>query len=340
MALPDNVRVAMAEGNLPRVLATALLPVTFYLLFDILTRGHSKARFALLALFMMLVILTHAMIGAIFLSCLVMTALFYWALARARPRDVGSALAALGCGVLLSGWWLLPSLTGGITELNTAAAGEALASFPLTTSLDPVLRAGNKEVYYLGLSLVAATFLALIDWRNLTPLNRTVVVASLVTLAVSTTVFNPVYRTIPFSEIMWPLRFMSFAGFVMLLGVSLWVSRLLGGSIRAKALAVVLLAAMLLDTYPSLDLVFLRPPRHDLPEVVAKVEELPGWRVATADASRLGSRASYRFSADSNREQVYGWAYQGSGISSLLANMVGFGLVASVARRRVLVFGK
>ena len=28
--MPDNLRVAFAEGNLPRVLASALLPATFY----------------------------------------------------------------------------------------------------------------------------------------------------------------------------------------------------------------------------------------------------------------------------------------------------------------------
>jgi uncharacterized membrane protein len=30
MVLPDNLRVAFAEGNLPRALATALLPLAFY----------------------------------------------------------------------------------------------------------------------------------------------------------------------------------------------------------------------------------------------------------------------------------------------------------------------
>ena len=37
---------------------------------------------------------------------------------------------------------------------------------------------------------------------------------------------------------------------------------------------------------------------------------------------------------------IYLWIGGIAGGSSLLANMVGFGLVASVARRRVLVFGK
>ena len=52
-----------------------------------------------------------------------------------------------------------------------------------------------------------------------------------------------------------------------------------------------------------------------------KVRESPGWRVATLDASRLGSRASYLFSSVGEREQVYGWAYQGSQIAPLLASI-------------------
>ena len=39
------------------------------------------------------------------------------------------------------------------------------------------------------------------------------------------------------------------------------------------------------------------------------------------DLSRLGSKASYLFSAVGQREQVYGWACQGSQIEPLLANI-------------------
>ena len=321
MALPDNIRVAMAEGNLPRVLATAFLPITFYFLLSILTDGPSRLRFLALAILTMVVILSHAMMGAIFVACFTLVAIVYLFTAHAPARAVGTALGAVFGGVLLSGWWLLPSLTGGITELNSEAVGEALASFPLTLSLDPFLRYENKEIFYVGLSLVVGAALAFLFWRRLDPLGRSLILAGVLVVLVASTVFNPVYRTLPLHDLMWPIRFMTFGGFILLLGLAAWVSQLLAGSWKTKLVAVLLMAALAVDVLPSLSLVFLRPASEELVAVAEKVKELPGWRVATADFSRLGSRASYLFSATGQREQVYGWAYQGSGIAPLVSSI-------------------
>lgn len=309
MALPDNIRVAMAEGNLPRVLATAFLPITFYFFLSILTDGPSRLRFAALAILSMVVILCHAMMGAIFVACFTLVAIVYWFTARARARAVGAALGAVFGVVLLSSWWLLPSLTGGITELNSEATGEALASFPLAVSLDPLLRSENKEIFYVGLSLVMGAALALLFWRRLDPLGRSLILAGVPVILVASTAFNPVYRTLPLHDLMWPIRFMTFAGFILVLGLAVWVSQLLAGSWKAKFVAVLLMAALAVDVLPSLSLVFLRPASEELVAVADKIRELPGWRVATVDFSLLCSQASYLFSATSEREQVYGWSY-------------------------------
>lgn len=321
MALPDNLRVAMAEGNLPRILANAWLPVTFYFLLSILINGPSKRRFVLLAGLTMLIVLSHPMMGAIFLACFALTAIAFLIFGDSPPRNIGIALASMFTGVLLSAWWLLPSLTGGITELDTVAAGEALASFSPTFSLNPFLRLENKEAYYLGLSLLAGVVLALLNWKRLDPQNRGLVFVALVVLAVSSTIFNPIYRSLPFHELMWPIRFMTFAGFILLIAVLWWSRQLLEGSMKSKLAALVIVVALIADAWPSQSLIFVRPASGELAAVVQSVRELPGWRVATLDASRLGSRASYLFSSVGDREQVYGWAYQGSQIAPLLASV-------------------
>ena len=321
LALPDNLRVALAEGNLPRVLATAWLPLAFYALLAILIEGPTRMRFVLLAAFTALIVLSHAMMGAIFVSCFVLVIIVYWFTSRAKSRAVGTALAGVFSGLLLSGWWLLPSLTGGITELNSEAAGEALVSLPLVHSLDPLARYESKEMFYLGLSLVGGLVLALVGWKRLSPLCRSLLIVGVPLLLLSSTAINPVYRTVPFNELMWPIRFMSFAGFILLLGLMVWVSQLLKGSWKAKLLAGSLVVALALDTLPSLPLIHVRPAWDELTTVAERIRELPGWRVATADFSRLGSRASYLFSAAGEREQVYGWAYQGSQIAPLLSSI-------------------
>lgn len=310
--LSDNVRVALAEGNLPRVLATALLPLTFYFLLNLLDQGARCRDFLGLTLALSFIVLSHAMMAAIFAASMALFTLVYWILARSGSRAAGAALLGLLSGILLSGWWLLPSLTGGITELNREAASEALVTFPLTVSLNPWLRLGNKEIFYVGLSLALGTLLGLLLWRRLSPLARALLVAGVVTVGVSTTTFNVIFNSLPFHQLFWPIRFMSFAGFALLLGVLAFWGWLLRSSRAGNFLAIALLGALFFDAYPSLSLIFLRPADNEMVAVAEKLRELRGWRVATADLSLLGSAPSYLFTALGGREQVYGWAYQGT----------------------------
>ncbi|MBI2939507.1 MAG: hypothetical protein HYY04_03645 [Chloroflexi bacterium] len=76
-----------------------------------------------------------------------------------------------------------------------------------------------------------------------------------------------------------------------------------------------------IDFQPSLALVYGRPPRPEVVAVAEQLRERSGWRVAIADLSRLGSAPSYLFSAVSGREQVFGWAYQGTTTAPTLASI-------------------
>ncbi len=67
MALPDNLRIAFAEGNLPRVLATALLPITFYFFLKLTVFEGKRWHFAAVVVCVGLVVLSHAMMAAIFI---------------------------------------------------------------------------------------------------------------------------------------------------------------------------------------------------------------------------------------------------------------------------------
>ena len=77
--MPDNIRVAFAEGNLPRVFAAALLPAAFFCLLNVLTGDRWRGYwFAGLAGMLALVILSHAMMGAIFGACFSLFVVVYW----------------------------------------------------------------------------------------------------------------------------------------------------------------------------------------------------------------------------------------------------------------------
>lgn len=336
LGLPDNLRVAFAEGNMPRVLATALLPLTFYFLLRLVGAGGSASGDSLssgrrldfigVAACISLVTLSHMMMAAIFLVGCLLFVFAYWLIARRPFRTVAQAVLAMAAGLLISGWWLLPGLTGGISELDQQTSKDAQASFPLSFSLNPGLRADNPEAYYLGLSLVAGLALAVLFWKRLDPWVRAVVVAGFLTGLASSTLTNSLYNALPSHQWFWPIRFLSFAGFAMLLavmGLAAWMWRQPGAGRRNlyRWAPLALLIVLMIDFNPSLPLVHGQELPQDLVRFSQRLAQLDGWRVATADLSRLGSAPSYLFTMEGRREQVFGWAYQGSITAPVLARV-------------------
>jgi uncharacterized membrane protein len=326
LVLPDSLRVAFAEGNLPRTLAVALLPAALYFLLNVLEYGGRRRDFIGLAVMTGLVVLTHAMMAGIFILSLGLLAVSHWLFARGRFRTAATGAIGLGTGLAISAWWMFPSLTGGITELDQAAASEAIAQFPVSVALNPGLRGSDSEIFYVGLSLVLTTLGALIFSRRLEPWAKALLPVAVFITLVGSTLIVDLWRALPAHQLFWPLRFMSFAGLAMLL-VSLALVRLLFNLsittrrrwMRAAALVIPLL--LLADFQPSIDLIRGRGVPAEVQQVSEKLRQLEGWRVATADLSRLGSAPAMLFTSEGGREQVFGWAYQGSITAPLLARV-------------------
>jgi uncharacterized membrane protein len=307
--LPDNIRVAFAEGNLPRVLATAWLPVTVYFLLRILEGQEKRWHYLGLMLCFALLVLSHAMMAAIYAACSFLLMGLYWGVSATVRRQVWRATASLLLGIGLSGWWLLPSLTGGITELDASALTEAQAVFPLTTYLNPLLRRQNPEVVYVGAVLLLLATLALFVPYGRDKRSISLTLTGLFGILITTPVFNTLFNALPFHSLFWPLRFLGFAGFTLLLAL-LW--RLKDWSGRSKIVSGLIIALIMVDGALSLPLIHLRPAQNELLTVSKLLAQTDGWREATFDFSRLGSAAAYFFTNTGKREQIYGWAYQGA----------------------------
>lgn len=309
LILPDNVRVALAEGNLPRVLATALLPYALFALLRALEPGGNRWHRLSLALLFLLLLLSHAMMAAIYALCLGLLALL---LALGQPSARGRlvrALLAIGLGLGLGGWWLLPSLSGGITALDASALGEALAVFPLDHYLQPTLRLRAPETIYIGAALLLLGGLPLLLPWGRSAASVALALTGLFGLLITMPGFNTLFRAFPLSHLFWPLRFLGVASALLLLAL-LWQLR--DWQARPRLLPALLFLLLLADQALSLPMIHLRPPRAELRVSRALLEEGGGWRAATLDQSRLGSAPSYVFSAHGGREQLFGWAYQGA----------------------------
>jgi len=327
MLLPDNLRVAFAEGNLPRVVAAALLPLAFYFLLSVVQDGKRVRNLVGLAVMVSLITLSHAMMAPIFVACMGLFVIAHWLLGgTGGVAAVGRSLGVLVCGLLLAGWWLVPSLTGGIAEIDQAAASEAVARIPLSMSLDPLIRLANREAFYIGVSLLVGAAVFTYFRRRLGPAARGLILVGIFATLMGSTIVSGLYQFMPMSHLLWPIRFMTFGGFALALGLSFFGAWLLA-SVRHRTwplqhVAFIALAALLVaDFYPSTVLAAGRAIPDDLLRVSQELDEMDGWREATLDLSRLGSAPSYLVTAVGNRDQIFGWAYQGCATVPIIASI-------------------
>jgi len=314
--LPDNLRVALAEGNLPRVLATALLPVIIFLLLRSLEETGTIWHRIGLALCFMAVVLSHAMMAAIYAVCCGLIIALIWVKRTAVIKPAAQTFGFILLGILLSAWWLLPSLIGGITGLNASAMTEALAVFPLTNYFNPTLRIGNPEAVYVGLALMALSIASLWVYNEQRGYTIALTFTGCFGVLITTTGVNQFFNALPMSNLLWPLRFLGIASFLLLLAL-MWSLR--GWRKISGLVALAVVAVVAVDGAGSLFLIGLRPPDPDVDQVTRRLALTQGWREATLDLSRLGSEPSFSFSAHGEREQLFGWAYQGASTAPTVA---------------------
>ena len=219
-------------------------------------------------------------------------------------------------GILLSAWWLVPSLIGGITGLNASAMTEALAVFPIKNYFNPTLRIGNPEAVYVGLALLALSIASLWVYNEQRGYTIALTFTGCFGVLITTAGVNQIFSALPLSNLLWPLRFLGVASFLLLLAL-MWSLRGWGKISGLVVLAVV--AVLAVDGAGSIFLIGLRPPDPDVEQVSQRLALTQGWREATLDLSRLGSEPSYSFSVQGEREQLFGWAYQGASTGTTVA---------------------
>jgi len=314
----DNVRVAFSEGNLPRVLATALLPLLFALFLRLSDQRRSYFTVIATVIVIQLCVLCHAMIAAVYCVCLALFALFLWVMQGTNARDFVGSIITLAVGLVSSGWWLLPSLTGGITGIDADAVKEIVQFIPAAISLNPWYRFTNIETFYWGVALIAALGITLASWKSRPPWARSAALVGLILVVITFPLVRALYITLPLSHLMWPLRFSSVGALAIIAaGFTINPSEQPRGWLKSPyvsgLLIVALFISLALDNVVSFRLLAHTGTKpFDIIQSADYIKRDPGWRVATIDLSQLGSAPSYAFSELYSLEQVFGWAWQGA----------------------------
>lgn len=314
----DNVRVAFSEGNLPRVLATALLPLLFILFLNIIEKEKLSKNIIIIIILVQLIILSHAMIAAIYCLCLTLFTFFLWAFGGCRLKTAVLAIAVLLLGIVSSAWWLLPSLTGGITEINTEAVKEIVQFVSAGVSFNPFHRFTDRETFYWGISLIAAIAVTFYTWKSKPIWARSLAVSGIILILITFPLMRELYITLPLSHLLWPLRFSSFAAMAVISSCLCFNlpeqrQKWLKANLKTSAVIAAIFIMLLTDCWFSLPLLsHTGKASFNLIQSAEFIKKTPGWRIATIDLSQLGSAPSYVFSELFGMEQVFGWAWQGA----------------------------
>ncbi len=320
--LPENMRIVILEGNLPRGVINALLPFFFYFIWMVMAEKKKNALVPLIII-TSLITLCHLGITLMLITTMVIFTMFHSSMNH-TPHSSLSALSACISGVLLAGLWVVPALIGGAA--SGSSTNQVMKFFFQNTfvSLNPFTRiSGDMLSFYFGLSVFIICVLGLL----LAPkeIKAGFITAVVLLLCTSKSVYE-LFVKLPFSQFLWMIRFIpiglaaAMASFLLWKGLKKWVVLLL----------VLLLAA---DCATSLqNIYFPREYRLDNVEenldqrakeaLITKAKEVTRQRMALLDLSEYGSFAPYYITGVGNAvNYAFGAGWEGAGTASNIVNL-------------------
>lgn len=313
---PDNIRIFMAEGNVPRIFITALLPYVFYCVWECMRYKNWKNLVGL-AVTTALITTAHYMIAAmmgisIFIFCAV------YSIMNKEWKGIVFVTIDLVCAYLVSGIMLIPGLTGGgLTSQNSEASIATISQWAqeAVKSLNPFYRSGEGYVrsFYFGIIIFMIVLLGVIA------ANKKMGAGFITTLVIfisTTTSASAVVRLLPMSQVFWMQRFVPMAMCIFFLSLLLW-KELKRSALILFTFAMVLDGVMTFSLLAEVreqqvsELVEADMCQYLLPEAV----ELTKNRLGILDNSTWGAVPSWYLSKNMDETSVqysFGWAYQGA----------------------------
>lgn len=314
--LPDNARVFFSEGNFPRMVIAAVVPYLFYYIWSFL-RYRKKRSMIPIMLFMCVITMCHAMLGAMVGIASFVFLLFY-SLSEKTYKPSAQIIVGMLLSYALCGIWLLPALSGGIMSMDSTEIMTSLST-KLADSLNPLARlSGDIGLYYYGLPLFAAAVLGLFVANRRC---RAGFISALLFLFGTTTALTPIIVRLPLSSVLWMRRFTLIAYALFFLSLIEWRE-------LKKGFVFAFCALFILDAAPSFNLEmhlskFIIPATASTQALNAdtysfsKAKEITRQRVSLMDLSAFGPFPSYYFSAGEEAVQYsFGWAWQGAATAS------------------------
>ncbi len=295
--MPNNLLAIFYEGNLPRAICVVILPLLMYWVYDYLRFRHWYT-IPKMSLGFALTALCHSgyagMILIAFLIYFLVDAIIY----REWRRGM-EALVALALGYVLIGVWLIPSLIGGITSMDSS---ETMAGFfqSLLLSINPLVRLERGCIdFYFGL---AAALLAVFGMVFSKRKSKPGFWSGVIILISTSNTMYVLLAKLPGAEYLWMLRFISIALCMILFSFLIWDT-------LKKGWIALFVCLLVLDALPSMQLVLGnqdgKTPEQVFEEyldstLIAEAKEMTSQRLALMDGSSLGATGAYLVSKYGN----------------------------------------
>ncbi|PHJ37895.1 hypothetical protein P378_13200 [Desulforamulus profundi] len=309
-----NLHVAFVDGNLPRVMVTALLPVLLEMYLRVLENRKSIYAIPITVFLFQLVNLGQVYTGVGYFLCLFLFTFFLWIFQGCSFKDCLRGILVLTAGILVSAWWLLPILNNHM-DTGTSTAGSGL--IPATIALDPFYRFSDHDSFYWGISLLFVILANFLTWRLKLSWARSLTMCGIVLMVLTFPSLEPIYHLLPLSQLTWPLCFTDFASLGLLVsGVAFTTRNKQHWLLRFKQAPAVLLAGIFLvlmtDCLFSLGL--LAKTEKDRPGLPSSelLQNPTGWRHSLIDLRKADSSPSFLLSSHPGHGRGTGWVWQGN----------------------------
>lgn len=307
--LPENIRVYFCEGNIPRMVTAIIIPYCVYAIWLFFIKRKNNAMFGIIAS-MVGITLSHVMISAMVGIATFIFLLFY-ALSNKEYKRAIQTLFIMLVSYVISGFWLLPALSGGLVGMDPEASASVMKSlaYSFNESLNPLIRInGIIDTFYYGISIVIISVIGVLLARKG---KKAGFITAIVIVLLTTVEVVPILSKMPLSQLLWMMRFATIAYAFFYWSFLEWTS-------LRKYFCIILMGILILDCVPSFNI------ERYYTQVAGKADEelefaksITSQRVAVLDLSAYGSYPSWQLCVGEDRvDYSYGWAWQGATTSS------------------------
>lgn len=320
--LPENMRLLIMDGNLPRVIINMMTPFLLYFIYSFIEEEKWNAILPVVIITALMGLCHAGIVMMILLSVLIYGIVYSVYSKRIAPQLL--LITGMLISILIIGIWLLPALRGGAA--SGSSTNQVMKFFFENgfKSLNPVDRIhGNLEVFYYGLSIfVIAVLGAILGDKKVVP---GFITALLIFFSTTKSMYS-VFVNLPLSQFFWMIRFIPISLAFTVMSLIMWKG-------LKKSFVVILCILLVLDILPSYHFIYV-PKENRIVDVevseydkaetlyMNQAKSLTKKRLALLDLSRYGAFAPYYISGvDPKVNYTFGAGWEGAATASNIVQL-------------------